>query len=75
MTKLVNEIKSEMHLQLAVPREMWQGSRLIRGGGYPLLGATVAPEFEFIDFEIGQKDKSLQTHPRFRDLIAALTRD
>jgi uncharacterized protein len=73
--KLGNEIKSGMHLQVAVSRGMWQGSRLIRGGEYALLGATVSPGFEFIDFEKGQRDKLLQTYPSFRDLIVALTRD
>ena len=73
--KLGNEIKSGMHLQVAVSRGMWQGSRLIRGGEYALLGATAAPGFEFIDFEKGQREKLLQSYPRFRDLIVALTRD
>ena len=56
-------------------RGMWQGSRFIRGEEYALLGTTVAPGFEFVDFEIGQRDKLLQSYPRFRDLIVALTRD
>ena len=73
--KIGNEIKSGMHLQVAVSRGMWQGSRLIRGGEYALLGTTVAPGFKFVDFEIGQRDKLLQSYPRFRDLIVALTRD
>jgi len=73
--KLGSEIKSGMHLQVAVSRGMWQGSRLIRGGEYALLGTTAAPGFKFVDFEIGQRDKLLQSYPRFRDLIVALTRD
>ena len=73
--KLGNKIKSGMHLQVVVSRGMWQGSRLILGGEFVLLGATVAPEFEFIDFEIRQRYKLLQTYPRFRNLIVALTRD
>ncbi|MGB8312786.1 MAG: cupin domain-containing protein [Halobacteriota archaeon] len=73
--KIGNEIKSGMHLQVVVSRGMWQGSRFIRGEEYALLGTTVAPGFEFVDFEIGQRDKLLQSYPRFRDLIVALTRD
>ena len=67
--KLGNEIKTGMHLQVAVSSGMWQGSRLIRGGEYALLGATVAPGFEFTDLEIGHRDELLQFYPQFQDLI------
>jgi len=73
--KLGNEIKTGMHLQVAVSRGMWQGSRLIRGGKYALLGATVAPGFEFTDLEIGHRDELLQFYPQFQDLIVDLTKD
>jgi predicted cupin superfamily sugar epimerase len=73
--KLGREIKSGMRLQVTASKGIWQGSRLIRGGEYALLGTTVAPGFEFVDFETGQRDELLQSYPTFRDLIVALTRD
>ncbi len=73
--RLGNEIKNGMHLQVTVSRGIWQGSRLIPGGECALLGTTVAPGFEFADFETGRRSELLLSHPRFWDLIVALTRD
>lgn len=73
--RLGDDIKNGMQLQVTVPRGMWQGSRLIPGGEYALLGTTVAPGFEFADLEIGRRSELLLSHPRFRDLIVALTRE
>ncbi len=36
---------SGMRPQVIVPRGVWQGSRLLAGGKFALLGATVAPGF------------------------------
>lgn len=39
-------------LQHTVPAGTWQGSRLLPGGRWALLGTTVCPGFEFADFEL-----------------------
>ncbi len=38
---------------VVVPRGVWQGARLAAGGAWALLGATVAPGFDFADYEHG----------------------
>jgi predicted cupin superfamily sugar epimerase len=63
-----------MRPQVVVPRGVWQGARLLPGGMFALLGATVSPGFEFTDFELGQTDLLLAAFPEFATLIAALTR-
>jgi hypothetical protein len=60
--------------QIVVPRGVWQGARLIRGGTWALLGTTVAPGFEYADFELGRRRLLLKRYPRRAALIAALTR-
>ena len=35
--------------QAVVPRDVWQGVRVAPGGRYGLVGATVAPGFDFAD--------------------------
>ena len=62
-----------MRPQLVVPRGVWQGSRLVPGGRWALLGATVAPGFEFADYEHGARSQLVQTHPEFRETIISLT--
>ncbi len=56
------------------PRHIWQGARLIPGGRHALLGTTVAPGFDYTDYETAQRPHLLTTHPQARNLITALTR-
>jgi predicted cupin superfamily sugar epimerase len=61
-------------LQVVVPRHTWQGARLIPGGRYALLGTTVAPGFDYADYETAPRAPLLASHPGAKDLILALTR-
>jgi predicted cupin superfamily sugar epimerase len=60
--------------QVIVPRHVWQGARLIPGGRYALLGTTVAPAFDYADYETASRSTLLATHPAAQALIHALTR-
>jgi hypothetical protein len=60
--------------QLVVPRNVWQGARLFAGGSFALLGCTVAPGFEFDDYESGSRQALIRQYPSQRELISALTR-
>jgi predicted cupin superfamily sugar epimerase len=60
--------------QVIVPRGIWQGARLRAGGRFALLGATVAPGFEYADYETGRRADLLATHPAAHALVTALTR-
>jgi predicted cupin superfamily sugar epimerase len=56
-----------------VTRGVWQGSRLVAGGKFALLGCTVAPGFDFADYEHGRREDLIRSHPQFREKIVALT--
>jgi|ERR1700677_1157570 uncharacterized protein len=60
--------------QVVVGRGVWQGSRLVAGGRWALLGCTVSPGFEFEDYEAGERVELCQGWPQFAEEIAALTR-
>ncbi len=60
--------------QVVAPRGVWQGSRLLPGGRFALLGTTVAPGFDFADYEGGRRGDLERDYPAFRDRICALTR-
>lgn len=60
--------------QAIVPRDVWQGARLRPGGRFALLGTTVAPGFDYADYETGRRAHLLTTYPTARTLITALTR-
>jgi predicted cupin superfamily sugar epimerase len=59
--------------QVIVPRGVWQGSFLAPGGSYALLGTTMAPGFDFADYEPGDRAHLVQTYPDHAELIRRLT--
>jgi predicted cupin superfamily sugar epimerase len=75
---------SELHLgnrpeagevfQAAVKAGCWFGSRLKDGEGFALVGCTVAPGFEFADFELAKRSELTAAYPQHGRLIAGLTR-
>ena len=74
IVKLGTDIAAGMRPQVVVPRGVWQGARLAAGGRYALLGTTVAPGFEYVDYESGVREELLRLYPEFEEMICALTR-
>lgn len=63
--------------QLVVPAGRWFGSRLVDDGdaaAYALVGCTVAPGFDFADFELGTRDVLLRQFPSHAEVVMQLTR-
>src|SRR5262249_43063234 len=59
--------------QLVVPAGVWQGSCLAPGGAFALLGTTMAPGFDFADFEPGDRSLLNAQYPEFADFIRRLS--
>ena len=51
----------------------WLFGATVDADGYALAGCTVAPGFEFEDFEMPTRDALLGEYPRYRDIIERLT--
>ena len=60
--------------QVVVPKGTWQGTRLKKGGKWALMGTTVAPGFEFEDFELGEREPMLTAFPQHRNDIMRYTK-
>lgn len=60
--------------QVVVPKGVWQGSRLVSGGAYALMGTTVAPSFRYEDYEHGDRVSLIARYPDCAELIAVLSR-
>ena len=71
---LGSNILDGQHVQISVPRHTWPGLSLIKGGSFALMGTTVAPGFEFDDFELGARKDLVEQYPDFRDRIINLTK-
>ena len=57
---------------VVVPRGVWQGARLSAGGEWALLGTTVAPGFDFDDYEHGDADMLAASWPAQAEMIRSL---
>jgi len=51
----------------------WQGCCLREGGAFALLGATVAPGFDFLDYERGEREELIAHYPSQDKRIVKLT--
>jgi predicted cupin superfamily sugar epimerase len=70
---LGSNLRNGETLQVVVPANCWFGPQVARPNSYTLSGCTVAPGFDFNDFEIAKRDELLKTFPAHRDIIRALT--
>lgn len=69
---LGQDILNGQNLQVIAPKNTWQGCFLNDGGSYALMGTTVAPGFEFEDYEEADKNELLLKYPDKKDLINKL---
>jgi len=70
---LGTDIPGGQRPQVVAPRGVWQGTRLLPGGRFALLGCTVSPGFDFADYEHGQRRALVAQYPAFAEEILALT--
>jgi predicted cupin superfamily sugar epimerase len=60
--------------QVVVPARTWFGATVDDRAAYTLVGCTVAPGFDFADFELARRAELIRRFPRHRAVIEALTR-
>ena len=72
---LGHDIAASQQVQIEVAEGTWQGSFLNEGGKFALMGTTVAPAFDFADFQPADRKTLLKKYPARKDLILRLTAD
>jgi predicted cupin superfamily sugar epimerase len=70
---LGNDLLAGQQPQVVVPRGVWQGSRLRPGGTFALLGTTLAPGFDFADYQDADPDALAAAFPAFAEAIRRLS--
>jgi uncharacterized protein len=60
--------------QAMVPAGSWFASRLVDMSGFALVGCTVAPGFDFAEFELAKREQLITFYPQHRQVIEDLTR-
>jgi hypothetical protein len=72
--KLGSDVESGETFQTTIKAESWFGSRCEDENGYALVGCTVAPGFDFEDFELAEYESLAAKYPQHKELIKELTR-
>jgi uncharacterized protein len=71
---LGRDLEAAEVLQAVVPAECWFASQVADGKAWALVGCTVAPGFDFEDFEMGKREELCERYPQHLELIERLTR-
>ena len=64
--------KGEVY-QYTVPGNHWFAAEIEESDSYALVGCTVAPGFDFDDFELGKRENLTQKYPQHAALIRRFT--
>ena len=71
---LGSDILNNQSPQVVAPKGIWQASKLKTGGRWALMGTTVAPGFEFEDFELADRNQMLKQFPQLSQYVLSYTR-
>ncbi len=61
--------------QTVVPAGCWFASHMADWKSFAVVGCTVAPGFDFADFEMGKREELVARYSQHREVIESLTRD
>ncbi len=70
---LGQNIEANECLQYVIKRNTWFAAGLMQTDSFALLGCTVAPGFDFSDFELGKRDELKNLFPAYEDIINNFT--
>ncbi len=71
---LGRNIENGESLQTVIKYNSWFAAELSNKTSFALIGCTVAPGFDFNDFELGKRDALIKAFPQFRELIYKLAK-
>jgi predicted cupin superfamily sugar epimerase len=75
--KLGPDPENNESFQIIINAGSWFGAKVFdnsdNNDSFTLIGCTVAPGFDFKDFELGQRDKLISLFPKHKKIIKELT--
>lgn len=71
--KLGLDVEEAEEPQLVIKGKSWFASEVVKENGWCLVGCTVAPGFDFEDFEMVERSILTEKYPEHSDLITRLT--
>lgn len=74
LIQLGNDLEQGQSFQAIVPAGCWFASETAPGGSFSFVGCTVAPGFDFADFELGKVNELIELFAQQSGLIRRLCR-
>ena len=72
---LGNDLTKGESPQALIPANTWFGARLKNGTGFSLVSCTVAPGFDFADFELAKREELVTQFPHLKEVVEMFTRE
>lgn len=72
---LGNNLQTGDVLYFKVPANTWFAAKLKNQQGFALVSCTVAPGFDFTDFELAKRENLIKKHPDLKDIIEEFTNE
>ncbi|MFP7656427.1 cupin domain-containing protein [Chryseobacterium proteolyticum] len=70
---LGNSLENGEVPQVRIEAGLWFAAKISSGTGYSLVSCTVAPGFDFLDFELAERSVLLQQYPDLKEVIEEFT--
>ena len=70
---LGNKITEGEMFQAVIKRNSWFAAELLDKSSFALIGCTVAPGFDFNDFELGNSEQLIVEYPEHKEIIIRLS--
>ncbi len=70
---LGNNLEEGESPQIVIPANTWFAAKIKRSTGYALVSCSVAPGFDFSDFELADEKELLQDYPHLKTVISNYT--
>ena len=74
LLKLGNDVTNGYQFQQVVRAGCWFASKPVHSNGFSFVGCTVAPGFDFADFEMAEKEMLLKEYPHHAEWVELLCR-
>lgn len=71
--RLGDQLEERDMIQVVVPANCWFAAKVISLNSYNLSSCTVAPGFDFLDFELADRRTLLQHYPHHAEIIETFT--
>lgn len=68
-----NKIENKESFQVNIPGDTWFAAEVMDKTSFALVGCTVAPGFDFDDFEFGKREYLIRDFPEHKDIIIRFT--